>query len=46
VQQGHALAYRKYWLNYVRDEEAAQAAKAGIWAGEFEYPAEVRHPRR
>ena len=46
VQQGHALAYRKYSLDYVRDEDAARVAKAGLWAGEFQNPAEVRQPRR
>jgi endonuclease YncB( thermonuclease family) len=46
VRQGHALAYRKYSLDYVADEDVARAAKAGIWAGEFQDPAEVRHPRR
>ena len=46
VQEGHALAYRKYALDYVRDEEAAKAAKAGIWAGEFQDPSEFRHSRR
>jgi endonuclease YncB( thermonuclease family) len=46
VQRGHALAYRKYSLDYVRDEEAAAAARAGMWEGEFQNPAEVRHPRR
>jgi hypothetical protein len=40
VQQGHALAYRKYSLDYVRDEDAARTAKAGLWAGEFQNPAE------
>jgi endonuclease YncB( thermonuclease family) len=46
VQRGHALAYRKYSLDYVRDEEAAAAARTGMWAGEFQNPAEVRHPHR
>lgn len=38
VSHGHALAYRKYSLDYVPAEETAAAAKAGIWAGEFEAP--------
>jgi endonuclease YncB( thermonuclease family) len=46
MQQGHALAYRKYSLDYVRDEEAAQAAKAGMWAGEFQKSDEYRNRRR
>lgn len=43
VQQGHAIAYRKYSMMYVPDEDLAPAAKAGIWAGEFQNPAEYRH---
>jgi hypothetical protein len=31
VQQGHALAYRKYSLDYVADENVAKAARAGLW---------------
>lgn len=46
VQQGYALAYRKYSLDYVGDEDAARAAKAGMWAGEFQNPADVRRPPR
>lgn len=47
VQQGHAIAYRKYSMMYVPDEDEARAAKIGLWAGEFQNPAEYRHqPRR
>jgi hypothetical protein len=47
VQHGHAIAYRKYSMMYVPDEDQARAAKVGLWAGEFQNPAEYRHqPRR
>ena len=47
VQQGHAVAYRKYSMMYVPDEDQARSVKVGIWAGEFQNPAEYRHqPRR
>ena len=38
VQQGQAIAFRKYSLDYVADEDAARAAEVGIWAGEFQDP--------
>ncbi|PRW39217.1 nuclease [Chlorella sorokiniana] len=47
VQEGFAVAYRQYGKDYVPLEEAAQAAKRGIWSGSFEIPAKWRqsHPR-
>jgi len=42
VRQGWAIAYRQYALDYVDDENAAQADRAGIWAGRFEVPANWR----
>src|SRR5882724_826293 len=38
VQQGWALAYRHYSTAYVADEDAARAARVGIWRGTFEAP--------
>jgi len=38
VQQGQAVAYRRYSLAYVEDEQAAQAAGLGVWRGEFVMP--------
>lgn len=38
VSQGHALAYRRYSLKYVGQEEAARAAARGLWAGDFVPP--------
>jgi endonuclease YncB( thermonuclease family) len=43
VGQGQAIAYRKYSFEYVAEEERARAAKAGMWAGEFQDPSEFRH---
>ena len=42
VEQGRALAYRKYSEDYVGQEEAAKALRAGMWAGEFMEPWEWR----
>ena len=38
IANGWAVAYRKYALDYVDDEERAHLAKAGIWSGTFEMP--------
>lgn len=38
VRQGHALAFRRYSLAYIRDEKIAHDARAGMWRGEFEAP--------
>jgi endonuclease YncB( thermonuclease family) len=42
VEQGHALAYRQYSTDYVPQEEAARAAKRGLWSGSFTPPSEYR----
>jgi endonuclease YncB( thermonuclease family) len=46
VRQGWAIAYRQYSQDYVDDESAAQAEKAGIWAGRFIEPANWRRGER
>ncbi len=46
VSQGLALAYRRYSLDYVEEEADAQAARRGIWAGEFVKPWEWRRGER
>ncbi len=46
VSQGWALAYRRYSLDYVEQEADAQAARRGIWAGEFVKPWEWRRGKR
>jgi endonuclease YncB( thermonuclease family) len=38
VRNGWAVAYRKYSMDYVRDELYAKAAKKGIWRGGFMMP--------
>ena len=38
VEQGHALAYRRYSMRYVAQETAARKAKRGIWQGDFVKP--------
>ncbi len=46
VQQGLALAYRRYSHDYIDEEADAQAARRGIWAGEFVKPWEWRRGKR
>ena len=46
VQQGQAIAFRRYSLDYVADEDAARAAKVGLWAGEFLNPSEFPYQAR
>ncbi len=46
VSEGWALAYRRYSLDYVDEEADAQAARRGIWAGEFVKPWEWRRGKR
>ena len=46
VRQGWAIAYRQYSRDYVGDESAAQAEKAGIWAGRFIKPSRWRRGDR
>lgn len=45
VREGYALAFRKYSSAYVPDEDAARAAKKGLWSGTFEAPWEYRRHR-
>ena len=40
------LAYRRYSLDYVDEEAEAQAARRGVWAGEFVKPWEWRRGKR
>jgi endonuclease YncB( thermonuclease family) len=46
VRQGWALAYRRYSMDYVEDEDAARKAKAGLWAGSFVAPWDWRQGKR
>ena len=43
VRRGWAIAYRYYSEDYVPQEEEAESARAGIWAGSFTRPYEWRH---
>ena len=46
VRLGWALAYRRFSLDYVHEEEEARAKKLGIWRGQFRPPWEWRRERR
>jgi endonuclease YncB( thermonuclease family) len=46
VSAGLALAYRQYGNDYVAEENAARAARRGLWAGEFTPPWEYRRSQR
>jgi endonuclease YncB( thermonuclease family) len=45
AREGHALAYLKYALDYVYDEQLAKQDKAGVWSGGFIPPWEFRISR-
>jgi endonuclease YncB( thermonuclease family) len=47
VEQGHAVAFRRYSTDYAAAEDRARSARRGIWATVFDDPAEYRrqHPR-
>ncbi len=38
VRQGYGVAYRKYSLDYVPQEEAARKERLGMWSGRFVMP--------
>ena len=42
VRYGHAVAYKKYSKDYVRDEEFAKENKLGLWEGSFTMPEKWR----
>ena len=46
VRQGLALAYRRYSTRYVPAEDAARAARTGIWSGSFVEPWRWRRQQR
>lgn len=46
VTSGHAVAFRRYSLDYVADEETARAAERGVWQGRFVPPWEWRRGAR
>ena len=46
VNQGLALAYRQYSIDYIDQETAARAAERGLWRGEFVKPWQWRKGKR
>ena len=46
VEQGWAVAYRRYSVDYVAAEDAARAARRGLWASTFDMPWEWRKKTR
>jgi endonuclease YncB( thermonuclease family) len=46
VTHGWAVAYRKYGIDYIAQEEEARLARRGIWAGSFELPWDWRTRNR
>lgn len=45
VRAGYAVAYRKYSLSYVSEEETAKRLKHGMWKGSFVMPWDWRSQR-
>ena len=46
VEQGWALAYRRFTQDFVDEERRAKAARIGVWQGEFLPPSEWRARNR
>ena len=46
VRTGMALAYRRYADDYIANEEAARAARLGLWAGQFDAPWDWRRSKQ
>ena len=42
VRNGHAVAYRRYSKDYIRDENYAKKNKLGLWSGDFINPEKWR----
>ncbi|MYE10512.1 MAG: thermonuclease family protein [Gammaproteobacteria bacterium] len=45
VSNGHALAYRRFSIDYVAHENAARARRLGVWQGPFAAPWDWRRPQ-
>lgn len=43
VADGYALAYRRYSMDYVGEEDEARESRRGVWSGKFENPWDYRH---
>ena len=46
VQNGYALAYRKYSTKFIAQENIARKEQLGIWAGSFEMPWDYRKSKK
>ncbi len=46
VKNGMALAYRRYSLDYIEEENIARYKKLGIWASKFVFPWDWRAGKR
>jgi endonuclease YncB( thermonuclease family) len=46
VEQGWAVAYRRFASDYADAEDAARLARRGLWAGTFKAPEEWRRQHR
>jgi endonuclease YncB( thermonuclease family) len=46
VITGWAVAFRRYSVNYVADEDAARQSRINIWSGDFDMPWVWRAQRR
>lgn len=46
VAQGWAVAFRKYGIDYIAQEDKARLARRGIWSGSFEMPWDWRARKR
>jgi endonuclease YncB( thermonuclease family) len=46
VLNGWAVAFRRYSLDYVTDEDAARRSRIAIWSGDFNMPWDWRAQRR
>jgi endonuclease YncB( thermonuclease family) len=42
VRNGHAVAYRRYSMKFVEDEDYAKKNKLGLWSMSFDYPWDYR----
>ena len=42
VRNGHVVAYRRYSMKFVEDEDYAKKNKLGLWSMSFDYPWDYR----
>ena len=45
VENGWAVAYRRYSLDYIKEEEVSRASARGLWRGKFIMPWDWRRSR-